>query len=309
MGRLGVSYCGDIDVEDNKSPRVLVDYSRRFNFCQPLVRVSLRVVAGVIFVGLAMSPLSGPISGINFDGLWTTRSGGLVWAVTESSSSSQILPDFQRSQLLNAAVDTSAGSSVVSSSLGSRSVKSVKGNASSSVRGAQLRARRAGQSDFGRFVISEKSSPADWRYFKASSLDWKKGLWDYHTSLGRTLSSWHWAWRMAWVQACHHRDHLQDRRCQDILIAAEQDRAVVVRAEVVRVYRELFTGSGSRDIVARLKAMFANPRNYRSGRPLYIAKNIIYAVAQVGDQPGSLESLAASHPELASYYNSFHRGL
>ena len=164
---------------------------------------------------------------------------------------------------------------------------------------------------FKRFVPTEKASPEDWSFFKASSFAWKAGLWDYHSSLGHTLSAWHWAWRMAWVQACRHGKHLQDKRCQEIFLAAEKDKAVVVRAEVVRAYRKLFYGTGSQDIVMRLEQMFKNPHNFRRGRPLFIAKQILSAMAHVGGSysAGVMEGLASAHPELASYYQTFHGAL
>ena len=164
---------------------------------------------------------------------------------------------------------------------------------------------------FERFIIKEKASPEDWSFFKASSFAWKSGLWDYQSALGLKLSSWHWAWRIAWVQACHHPQHLQDKRCQEIFLAAEKDAAVVVRAEVVRAYKELFQGSGSRDIAMRLEQMFQNPHNYRRGRPLFISKQILYALGQVGGAYSQrvIEGLAQSHPELASYYKTFHSSL
>lgn len=161
------------------------------------------------------------------------------------------------------------------------------------------------------FNITQAASQEDWSYFKQSSFAWKQEFWDYHRGLKRDLTSWHWVWRIGWVQSCDTLKYMQDKRCQEIMQSAEKDKALVVRSAAVVNYQKVYRGSETSDVVKRLESMFHDQRNFKNGRPLYIAKQIVYAIKEVGGEYSLTvaSNLAKSHPQIDNYYQKIGRSL
>lgn len=161
----------------------------------------------------------------------------------------------------------------------------------------------------GRFLISASASASDWGHFKQQPFESKKELWNYHQALGKTLKNWHWQWRVGWIQSCGASVKvLTDRHgpCPRILSQGARDKALVVRSEVVRVYAHVFAGSGHKKVIHSLEDMFSDPRNYRHKKPLFIAKDIIYAMEKIGGSYGrnTARRLARPYPKLRKYHRS-----
>ena len=160
-----------------------------------------------------------------------------------------------------------------------------------------------------RFLIDTSASAGDWGHFKQQSFARKKELWNYHQALGKTLNSWHWQWRIGWIQSCGASVKiLTDSHgpCPKILSQGARDKALVVRSEVVRVYGHVFAGSGRKKVIHSLADMFSDPRNYRHKKPLFIAKDIIYAMEKIGGSYGrnAARRLARPYPSLRKYHQS-----
>lgn len=149
--------------------------------------------------------------------------------------------------------------------------------------------------------IRKEPAPADWRYFlKATDADRAK-LWTYHENLGVKLSGWAWGWRLGWVRACGDSDSLL---CQDILRQALFDKALVVRAEAATRFGRRFEGSSDHNVITLLSRAYADPRNMRGGKPLYVQSRILFALHRVGGDEAvqAGKRLSLSHPDAKSYW-------
>ena len=156
-----------------------------------------------------------------------------------------------------------------------------------------------------KFVIHESASAADWQYFMQQPFTAKQDLWNYHSTLGRSLKDWHWQWRLGWIRACAHRQHLQTKLCQQIITLGETDKAMVVRGTLARIFGEIYQGRAHQPTIIRLKRMFANPQNYRHGKPLFVNYTILGALAKIGGTTSQqlTYQLASQHPQTLAYYH------
>lgn len=154
------------------------------------------------------------------------------------------------------------------------------------------------------FDIKAAASEKDWTYFFAAKSSWRLSLWKYQEGLGHNLKNWHWTWRIGWVKACKKPSDTNLEHCKKAMKQAQNDKALVVRSELVSLLGAKYAGSESSEVIETLKKMYEDKRNTRSDKPLYIQKQIVYAIKSVGgsfaNETASI--LAKSHPEIASYY-------
>ena len=169
-----------------------------------------------------------------------------------------------------------------------------------SARQLNLNNNKKNINQFNRFFINEPLASKDWTYFKTKSFYWKTEFWNYHKSLKTKFSSWHWVWRMAWVQACAEKQKMQSKTCRDIFDAAQKDDALVVRSEVVTILGGLYEGTESEEVVKRLDQIYQDPRNYRNGTALFIVHNIYNSLQKVGGTAGIKLSakMIEEHPKI-----------
>jgi hypothetical protein len=154
------------------------------------------------------------------------------------------------------------------------------------------------------FDIKSSAGEKDWTYFFAAKASWRLSLWKYQENLGNSLDNWHWTWRIGWVKVCDKKTDIKLEHCKKAMTQARTDNALVVRAELVNLLGTKFIGTENTEVIRTLKKMYSDKRNSRAGKPLYIQKQIIYAIKSVGgdfaNETASI--LAKSHPEIASYY-------
>lgn len=163
----------------------------------------------------------------------------------------------------------------------------------------------ADEKSIATFNIKESASENDWQHFFASQPKWRFSLWKYQEKLGHNLSSWHWTWRIGWIKSCRNSSDFNLPHCSKIIAQGSDDNALVVRSEVVEVLANLHAGSENTDAVEMLEKIYKDKRNSRAGKPLYIQKQIIYAIKAIGGSraTSAAANLAKSHPDVALYYD------
>jgi hypothetical protein len=150
------------------------------------------------------------------------------------------------------------------------------------------------------FDFRKAPTPADWRYFLKAPERQREDLWTAHAKTGVKLASWSWQWRLGWVRACGKSDRPY---CGVVLEQALFDKAMVVRADSATRLGNRYEGSGSSAVAELLGRAYANPKNLRHGKPLYVQQRILYALRQVGG--GGVEAgkrLAQSHAVTKVYW-------
>ena len=159
------------------------------------------------------------------------------------------------------------------------------------------------------FDIKTNASESDWQYFFGAKPNWRFSLWKYQTNLGKSLSDWHWTWRIGWIKSCSKASDIKSEHCSEVIKQGKNDKALVVRSEVVNYLSSVYSGSGNSKAVAELEGLFKDKRNQRAGKPLYIQKQIIYALKGIGGHRASksASNLAKSHPEIANYYEKLEK--
>ena len=96
------------------------------------------------------------------------------------------------------------------------------------------------------------------------------------------------------------------KHCIQVIDQGERDTALVVRSEVVKLLETVHKGSEDTKAIERLQRMFSDSRNLRAGKPLYIQKQILYAIRVIGGKHAvkTASNMAKSHPDIASYYST-----
>ena len=124
--------------------------------------------------------------------------------------------------------------------------------------------------------------------------------------LGVSFEDWHWTWRIGWIKSCKRAEDIQLKHCQKIIERGAKDNALVVRSETVTFLSEVHAGSKDQKIVKILENIFRDERNIRNGKPLYIQKQIVYALKNIGGQRASkaAEELATKYAETKRYLKS-----
>lgn len=130
-----------------------------------------------------------------------------------------------------------------------------------------------------KFAIEKAPSDVDWRYFRQMLPASRAKLWQDSHKRGKALKDWAWGWRLGWVQVC-----IDDPAayCRQIIKDALTDKALVVRAEAATQIGRKYEGSGDSNMLAALTAAYADTRNLRRGKPMYVQKRILYAIKQIG---------------------------
>jgi hypothetical protein len=159
------------------------------------------------------------------------------------------------------------------------------------------------------FDIKTNAEEQDWKYFFASKANWRFSLWSYQKNLGKSLKDWHWTWRIGWIKSCKKASDIKLEHCAEIISQGANDQALVVRSEVVNYLAEVYAGTEDQKIISQLKKSFEDKRNVRAGKPLYIQKQILYALKNVGGRRAvqTASNLATMHPETAAYYEKLEK--
>lgn len=157
------------------------------------------------------------------------------------------------------------------------------------------------------FVIGHQAQKQDWQYFMQRSFESKIKIWNYHTRLGRSLRDWHWQWRIGWVRSCGTPQHIHSSLCVRIIREATDDKAMVVRAAVARLYGTIYSGQQHAQAISTLKNMYDHPRNTRKGRPLFIAQEILTALVKIGGETAhqAAQNLASRDRSTERFYHQY----
>jgi hypothetical protein len=158
----------------------------------------------------------------------------------------------------------------------------------------------------GAFDIHQAPSQADWQFFLRTPAAKRLELWSYHKSKKLQLKDWAWGWRLGWVRACGDD---KNAACSDILSAALQDKALVVRAEAATQIGRLFEDTSNQKAVELLASAYNNPRNLRRGKPLFVQSRILFALSRIGGKKAldAAQSLAKSNPQMQLYWSKLRR--
>jgi hypothetical protein len=151
------------------------------------------------------------------------------------------------------------------------------------------------------FDIAKEPTPSDWRFFIKAKEASREKLWTYNTRRGKQLGDWAWGWRLGWVRVCAQSDRPY---CAAVLEAALVDKALVVRAEAATRIGRRFEGTGDAHAAALLESAFADRRNVRGGKPMFVQARILFALHGIGGEAprAAGRRLAASHPTLTAYW-------
>lgn len=170
--------------------------------------------------------------------------------------------------------------------------------------GAQRNTTKKRPVEIKNFDIRSSAQDSDWNYFFSAKPKWRLSLWEYHQKLDNNLADWHWTWRIGWIKACTKKEDLQLKHCKEVIKQGIKDKALVVRAEIVAHLSTIYGGTQNSEIVELLKSLYQDNRNNRNGEPLYIQKQIIYALKDIGGTKAAKTAavLAKSHPITESYH-------
>lgn len=153
------------------------------------------------------------------------------------------------------------------------------------------------------FPIEAEMSPLEWQTFLGANEAERRNLWHAQTSKGRQLEDWNWTWRLAWVRVCAQSS---EAYCGEIVRQALTDKALVVRAEAIARLGERFQNTGNQypHVIAALEVAYKHPGNMRNGKPLYIQKRILNALARIMGDQGSqrLQDMAKAHASTYDYW-------
>lgn len=163
--------------------------------------------------------------------------------------------------------------------------------------GTQAQAQRAVEG----FDIMAEPTPSDWSHFIKSPEPRRMKLWDYQVKRGKRLKDWSWGWRLGWVRTCRLSHQVY---CAEILRQALFDKALVVRAEAATQLGRRHEGSRDANTIRLLTKAFADPRNLRGGKPLFVQNRILFSLRQIGgnDAMASGRALATQHRESMVYW-------
>ncbi len=153
--------------------------------------------------------------------------------------------------------------------------------------------------------ITKEPNTKDWKRFIKQPEKARKKMWNYFEARGENLGSWSWGWRIGWVRTC---TFSKARFCGEILKSALFDDAVVVRSEAAVRIGKRYEDSKNATVINLLTKAYANKRNIRRGKPLFVQNRILYALRQVGGDSAiaTATKLAKSHPQSQSYWSRLH---
>ncbi len=155
------------------------------------------------------------------------------------------------------------------------------------------------------FDISKAPNQRTWKAFFAYPEKTRKDLWHSKQQQGFQLRNWAWQWRLAWIRTCARSQELY---CGEIMSAALQDPALVVRAESASLIGQRFAGTGNPQALQLLKEAFYDKRNLRDGKAMFIQYRILSAIYEISPEDTELfEQLSQQSAETESFAKRLHR--
>lgn len=145
-------------------------------------------------------------------------------------------------------------------------------------------------------------SPTDWKYFNSLSPSARENMWLEAIRNGKNLGSWSWQWRLAWIYSCETEKW---SACLEILKQALGDDAAVVRSTAAVTAGRIYSQSQDNQMTQLLLVAAKDPRNFRGGKPLFVAKRILFSLYRIGNENGlqAASKLVANNEELQSYWD------
>ena len=161
-------------------------------------------------------------------------------------------------------------------------------------------AREGGLFDFDH---KEPPSKETWQYFFKMPDKDRDELWRSKKKAGVELEDWPWQWRLAWVRFC---SGSKKEACGRILERALFDKALVVRAETARALSVRFRATKNQKALTALEKAYQNPKNSRNGRPMYVLREILRGIRDIGGEEAMVlgKRLAGGHPDTKTFWDS-----